>query len=36
MLILGLILLILGFVLGVPALWTIGLILAIIGSGRCG
>ena len=32
MLILGLILLIIGFVLAIPILWTIGLILAIIGA----
>jgi hypothetical protein len=32
MLILGIILLILGLVLGVPVLWTIGLILAVIGG----
>ena len=31
-LILGIILLILGFVFGVPILWTIGIILAIIGA----
>jgi hypothetical protein len=31
MIILGVILLILGFVFGIPILWTIGLILAIIG-----
>jgi hypothetical protein len=30
--VLGLILLIIGFVLGVPALWTIGLILLVIGA----
>jgi hypothetical protein len=32
MLILGLILLVLGLVLGIPILWTIGLILAVIGA----
>ena len=32
MLILGIILLILGFVFGIPVLWTIGIILAIIGA----
>jgi hypothetical protein len=32
MLILGLIMLILGFVLGVPILWTLGIILAIVGA----
>lgn len=32
MVVLGLILLIIGFVLGVPALWTIGLILLVIGA----
>jgi hypothetical protein len=32
MLILGIILLILGLVLGVPVLWTIGVILAVIGA----
>jgi hypothetical protein len=32
MLTLGIILLILGFVLGVPALWTIGVILALVGA----
>jgi hypothetical protein len=32
MLILGIILLILGFLLGVPVLWTIGIILAVIGA----
>jgi len=31
MLILGVILLILGFVLGIPILWTLGVILAVIG-----
>ncbi|HEV7209603.1 MAG TPA: DUF6131 family protein [Mycobacteriales bacterium] len=31
MIILGLVLLVLGFVLGVPALWTIGVILLVIG-----
>lgn len=31
MIILGLVLLLLGFVLGVPALWTIGMILLVIG-----
>ena len=31
MIILGIILLILGFVLGVPILWTIGIILVVIG-----
>jgi vacuolar-type H+-ATPase subunit I/STV1 len=30
--ILGLILLVIGFVIGVPALWTIGLILVVIGA----
>jgi hypothetical protein len=32
MLILGIILLILGFILGIPVLWTIGIILALIGA----
>jgi hypothetical protein len=32
MLILGIILMVLGFVLGVPILWTIGIILAVIGA----
>ena len=32
MLILGIILMILGFVFGVPILWTIGIILAVIGA----
>ena len=32
MLTLGIILLILGFVLGIPALWTIGVILALVGA----
>jgi hypothetical protein len=32
MLILGVILLILGLVLGIPVLWTIGIILAVIGA----
>ena len=32
MLILGIILLILGFILGIPVLWTIGVILALIGA----
>jgi hypothetical protein len=32
MLILGIILLVLGLVLGVPVLWTIGVILAIVGA----
>jgi len=32
MLVLGIILMILGFVLAVPVLWTIGIILAIIGA----
>lgn len=32
MVVLGLILLVIGFVLGVPALWTIGLILLVIGA----
>lgn len=32
MLVLGVILLLLGLILGVPVLWTIGLILAIIGA----
>ena len=31
MLILGVILLVLGFIFGIPILWTIGIILAIIG-----
>jgi hypothetical protein len=31
MLILGLILMVLGFVLAIPVLWTIGIILAVIG-----
>jgi hypothetical protein len=32
MLILGVILLVLGFLLAIPVLWTIGIILAIIGA----
>jgi Family of unknown function (DUF6131) len=32
MIILGVILLILGFVLGIPILWTIGIILLIVGA----
>jgi Family of unknown function (DUF6131) len=32
MVVLGLILLVIGFVLGVPALWTIGIILLVIGA----
>ena len=32
MLILGIILLILGFVFGIPILWTIGVVLALIGA----
>ena len=32
MIILGLILLVIGFVIGVPVLWTIGLILIVIGA----
>jgi hypothetical protein len=32
MLILGLVLLVLGFALGVPILWTLGIILAVIGA----
>jgi hypothetical protein len=32
MLILGLILLLLGFLLGVPILWTIGIILLVVGA----
>ena len=32
MIIVGLILLVVGFVLGVPVLWTIGLILLVIGA----
>lgn len=32
MIVLGIILLILGFVLGIPALWIIGIILAVIGA----
>jgi len=32
MLTLGIILLIIGFVLGIPALWTIGVILALVGA----
>ena len=31
MIILGIILLVLGFVLGVPILWTIGIVLVVIG-----
>lgn len=31
MLILGVILLVLGFVLGIPILWTLGLVVAVIG-----
>ena len=32
MLVLGLILLLLGFLLGVPILWTLGIVLAVIGG----
>jgi hypothetical protein len=32
MLILGIILLLIGFLLGIPVLWTIGLILAVVGA----
>jgi hypothetical protein len=32
MLILGLILLLLGFLLGVPVLWTIGIVLLVVGA----
>ncbi len=32
MIILGVILLILGFVLGIPILWTIGIILLVVGA----
>lgn len=32
MLILGVILLIIGFVIGIPILWTIGVILAVVGG----
>jgi Family of unknown function (DUF6131) len=32
MIILGVILLILGFVLGIPILWTIGIILVVVGA----
>jgi hypothetical protein len=32
MLVLGLILLLIGFLLGIPVLWTIGLILAVVGA----
>jgi len=32
MLMLGVILLILGFIFGIPILWTIGIILAVIGA----
>ena len=32
MVVLGLILLVIGFLLGLPALWTIGLILVVIGA----
>ena len=32
MLILGLILMLIGFLVGVPVLWTIGIILAIVGA----
>jgi len=32
MIVLGLVLLILGFLLGVPILWTIGIILVIVGA----
>jgi Family of unknown function (DUF6131) len=32
MVVLGLILLVIGFVVGVPALWTIGIILLVIGA----
>ena len=32
MVVLGLILLVIGFLIGLPALWTIGLILVVIGA----
>lgn len=32
MLVLGIILLVIGFVLGIPILWTLGIILAVIGA----
>jgi hypothetical protein len=32
MLVLGLILMVLGFVLSVPVLWTVGIVLAVIGA----
>ena len=32
MIVVGVILLILGFIFGIPVLWTIGLILAIVGA----
>ena len=32
MLVLGIILLLLGFLLGIPVLWTIGLVLAVVGA----
>jgi hypothetical protein len=32
MIILGVILLILGFILGIPVLWTIGIILVVVGA----
>jgi hypothetical protein len=32
MLILGLILLLLGFLLGIPVLWTIGIVLLVVGA----
>ena len=32
MLVLGLILLLLGFLLGVPILWTLGIVIAVIGA----
>jgi hypothetical protein len=32
MLILGLILMLIGFIVGVPVLWTIGIVLAVVGA----
>ncbi|HJP80534.1 MAG TPA: hypothetical protein VJ914_40055 [Pseudonocardiaceae bacterium] len=33
MIILGVVLLIIGFLVGIPILWTIGIILAVVGAG---
>ena len=32
MLVLGIILMLLGFLLGIPVLWTIGIVLAVVGA----